>query len=84
MTSTEASRASFFSILTVLVLPIINGLSGRAIRLSIWIGALVAFVGVACLEQGGSTPSVVDVWCIASAIFALGMVRIEHHGSKLE
>ena len=85
MTSTDASRASFLSTFTVILVPIINGLSGRGIRLRTWIGALVALVGVAFLEQGGSPPSVGDVWGIASAIgFAFGMVRVEHHGSKLE
>ena len=84
MSSTDASRASFLSTFTVILVPIINGLGGRGIATRTWIGALVAVVGVAFLEQGGTPPSIGDFWGVSSAAaFAMQMVRTEHYSKRL-
>ena len=44
--TTDASHASFISALTVIVVPILVGLSGRGVRALTWISAFVAFIGV--------------------------------------
>lgn len=67
LSSTDASRASFLSTFTVILVPIINGLNGRGVAARTWIGAVVALLGVACLEKGGAPPSVGDLWGVLSA-----------------
>ena len=44
--TTDASHASFISALTVIVVPILVGLSGRGVRALTWVSAFVAFIGV--------------------------------------
>jgi len=70
--TTDASRASFISALTVLVVPMLAGLSGRGIKTITWVSAAAAFLGVGLLEGGVSTPCVGDLWQLLSA-FAFGV-----------
>lgn len=77
--TTDASRASFLSTFTVLVVPFLAGLSGRGVRPLTWASALAALVGVSMLEQSGSPPSLGDLWSALSAIsFGVQMFRTEH------
>lgn len=66
--STTASRGAFTGTFTVLVVPILVGLSGRKISMSTWIAAAVALLGVGCLTTSGADPNIGDLWCILSAI----------------
>ena len=66
--TTDASRASFLSTFTVLVVPLLAGLSGRGVSAVTWASCVAALVGVGLLEQGGAPPGVGDVWSMLSAI----------------
>ena len=82
--TTDASRASFLSTFTVLVVPFLAGISGRGISLITWGSALVALVGVSLLEQTGADPSMGDVWSLLSAFaFGVQVFRTEHWARKL-
>lgn len=48
--TTLASKSAFFCSLSVVVVPILDSLSGRRLKSQEWIGALLAVAGVAVLE----------------------------------
>ncbi|KAK9816221.1 hypothetical protein WJX74_001240 [Apatococcus lobatus] len=83
--TSDASRASFISTFTVLVVPLLSGLSGKGIRRTTIISGLVALVGVGLLESGGSASfDTGDLWNFASAIaFGIQVFRTEHHSRQL-
>lgn len=82
--TTEASRASFLSTFTVLVVPFLAGFSGRGVRPLTWAAAVTALLGVSLLEQGGAPPSMGDVWSIVSAVaFGVQIFRTEHYSRVL-
>lgn len=68
---TDASRVAFLSALTVILVPIIVGLSGKGVSKLAWISAAVAMVGVGLLSEAGSGhgASLGDVMSLASAAF---------------
>lgn len=66
--TTDASHASFISTLTVLVVPILAGLSGKGVKTLTWVSAIAAFIGVGFLEDGFSMPCDGDMWQLLSAI----------------
>lgn len=77
--TTDASRASFLSTFTVLVVPFLAGINGRGVRPLTWVAAVAALVGVSLLEQSGAAPCMGDVWSIISAIaFGVQIYRTEH------
>ncbi|EIE22050.1 hypothetical protein COCSUDRAFT_56482 [Coccomyxa subellipsoidea C-169] len=70
--TTDASRASFISTFTVLVVPMLAGASGKAhVKPLTYFSALMTLLGVALLvEKGGAfNPTQGDAWSLASAIF---------------
>lgn len=82
--TTEASRASFLSTFTVLVVPFLAGFTGRGVRPLTWAAAVTALLGVSLLEQGGAPPSIGDVWSIVSAVaFGVQIFRTEHYSRVL-
>lgn len=82
--TTDASRASFLSTFTVLVVPFLAGLSGRGVKPITWASAFAALVGVGLLEQSGSAPSIGDLWSAISAMFfGVQMFRTEHYARTL-
>ncbi|KAI3430272.1 hypothetical protein D9Q98_004868 [Chlorella vulgaris] len=82
--TTDASRASFLSTFTVLVVPFLAGLSGKGVSAVTWASCLAALVGVGLLEQGGAPAGVGDIWSFASAVaFGVQVFRTEHHARKL-
>ena len=67
--STDASRVSFLSALTVILVPIIVGLSGRGVSCLAWASAFAAMFGVGLLSgtgMGGSL-SFGDLMSLVSA-----------------
>ncbi|KAL0380869.1 UNVERIFIED_CONTAM: hypothetical protein Sangu_0151200 [Sesamum angustifolium] len=54
--TSDAGRASFITMFTVIVVPLIDGMLGSAIPARTWFGALMSIVGVAMLESSGSPP----------------------------
>lgn len=76
--TTDASRASFLSAFTVILVPIIAGFSGKGVSRTTWSAAIVALLGTTMLEQGGGTPpGVGDAFSIMSAAFFAIQVRAD-------
>ncbi|KAL3162993.1 hypothetical protein ABBQ32_009425 [Trebouxia sp. C0010 RCD-2024] len=85
LVTSDASRASFISTFTVLVVPILAGLSGRGVKPLTWASCIVALLGVGLLEQGGAPPGVGDVWNLLSALFfGLQVFRTEHYSHAIK
>ena len=77
--TTDASRASFLSTFTVLVVPLLAGMSGKGVSPVTWASCLAALVGVGLLEQSGAAPGIGDAWSMLSAVaFGIQMFRTEH------
>ncbi|KAJ4959820.1 hypothetical protein NE237_019730 [Protea cynaroides] len=77
--TSEAGRASFLCLFTVIVVPLLDGLFGATVPALTWFGALMSIVGISLLESSGSTPSVGDLLNFFSAIFfGIHMLRTEH------
>lgn len=75
----DAGRASFISLFTVIVVPLLDGMLGSIVPARTWFGVLMSAVGVAMLECSGSPPSVGDLLNFLSAIFfGIHMLRTEH------
>lgn len=75
----DAGRASFISLFTVIVVPLLDGMLGSIVPARTWFGVLMSAVGVAMLECSGSPPSVGDLLSFLSAIFfGIHMLRTEH------
>jgi drug/metabolite transporter (DMT)-like permease len=66
---TDASRASLLSTFTVLLVPVLVGLTGQKIRPIVWVCALAALGGTSLLEQSGSPPNIGDLAGLISAGF---------------
>jgi drug/metabolite transporter (DMT)-like permease len=82
--TTDASRASFLSTFTVLVVPFLAGITGRGVRPLTWAAAVAALVGVSLLEQSGAEPCMGDVWSVVSAVaFGIQIFRTEHYSRIL-
>ena len=92
LTETSAGHTAFLGAFTVLLVPILAGISGRAIPGRTWTATLVALVGISILELGdlAEASSAVansvagDVAALASAaVFAWQILRTEHHVGRL-
>ncbi|XP_054822847.1 uncharacterized protein LOC129321190 [Prosopis cineraria] len=76
--TSDAGRASFISMFTVIVVPLIDGILGAVIPARIWFGAIMSILGVGMLESSGSPPSVGDLLNFLSAVFfGVHMLRTE-------
>ncbi|XP_034911173.1 uncharacterized protein [Populus alba] len=77
--TSDAGRASFISMFTVIVVPLLDGMLGAIVPAYTWFGALMSIVGVAMLESSGSPPSIGDLLNFLSAVFfGVHMLRTEH------
>ncbi|KAG8366732.1 hypothetical protein BUALT_Bualt17G0110000 [Buddleja alternifolia] len=77
--TSDAGRASFISMFTVLVVPFIDGMLGSTVPARTWFGALMSLIGVAMLESSGSPPCIGDLLNFLSAVsFGIHMLRTEH------
>jgi drug/metabolite transporter (DMT)-like permease len=83
--TSSASATAFICSLAVIVVPILDLLFKNDSNKKPWyesiIPALIAVIGVGCLELGGSQlPGVGDVWAFSQPLmFGLGFWRIEQH-----
>ncbi|XP_002526034.2 uncharacterized protein LOC8258205 isoform X1 [Ricinus communis] len=78
MTS-DAGRASFISMFTVILVPLLDGMLGAVVPARTWFGALMSIIGVAMLEFSGSPPNIGDLLNFLSAVFfGIHMLRTEH------
>lgn len=79
MLTSDAGRASFISMFTVIVVPLLDGVLGAVVPVHTWFGALMSLIGVALLESSGSPPTVGDLLNFLSAVFfGVHMLRTEH------
>lgn len=77
--TSDAGRASFLSMFTVIVVPLIDGMLGAVVPARTWFGALMSIIGVGMLECSGSPPNVGDLLNFLSAVFfGVHMLRTEH------
>ncbi|WMV29385.1 hypothetical protein MTR67_022770 [Solanum verrucosum] len=77
--TSDAGRASFLSMLTIVVVPLLDGMLGSIIPARTWFGALMSIFGVVMLESSGSPPCVGDLLNFLSALFfGVHMLRTEH------
>lgn len=82
--TTDASRASFLSTFTVIVVPLLAGINGHGVKKSTWVAAMMSLFGVFLLEQSGAPPCMGDVWSIVSAVaFGFQIFRTEHWTREL-
>ncbi|KAL5748786.1 hypothetical protein ACOSQ2_026083 [Xanthoceras sorbifolium] len=65
----DAGRASFISLFTVIVIPLLDGMLGAIVPARTWFGILMSALGVGILECSGSPPNVGDLLNFLSAIF---------------
>lgn len=83
--TSDAGRASFISMFTVIVVPIIDGMLGAVIPARTWFGALMSIIGVGMLECSGSSPCIGDLFNFLSALFfGIHMLRTEHISRKTD
>ncbi|KAM1378040.1 hypothetical protein ACFX2F_039555 [Malus domestica] len=77
--TSDAGRASFISLFTVITVPLLDGMLGATIPARTWFGVLMSALGIAMLECSGSPPNVGDLLNFLSAIFfGIHMIRTEH------
>jgi drug/metabolite transporter (DMT)-like permease len=75
---TSVGRSAFITSLHVIFVPVFAGMLGRGSRITIWIAAVIALLGVGLLSNDGSPPNVGDLWTLICAItFALYITRLE-------
>ncbi|XP_027167538.1 uncharacterized protein LOC113767590 isoform X1 [Coffea eugenioides] len=75
----EAGRASFLSLFTVIVVPLLESMLGTIVPARTWFGILMSVVGLGLLECSGSPPNVGDLLNFLSAIFfGIHTLRTEH------
>ncbi|KAL7160807.1 hypothetical protein ACSBR2_041450 [Camellia fascicularis] len=77
--TSDAGRASFISLFTVIVVPLLESMLGSIVPARTWFGILMSVLGVAMVESSGSPPNVGDLLNFLSAIFfGIHMLRTEH------
>ncbi|OWM86194.1 hypothetical protein CDL15_Pgr011018 [Punica granatum] len=77
--TSDAGRASFINMFTVIVVPLVQGMLGAAVPAYTWAGAFMSVVGVGMLESSGSPPCVGDLFNLLSAVFfGVHILRTEH------
>ncbi|XVE58857.1 hypothetical protein DITRI_Ditri04bG0202700 [Diplodiscus trichospermus] len=75
----DAGRASFISLFTVIVVPMLDSMLGAIVPARTWFGILMSALGIAMLECSGSPPNLGDLLSFLSAIFfGIHMLRTEH------
>nr|XP_043620657.1 uncharacterized protein LOC122592480 [Erigeron canadensis] len=83
--TSDAGRASFIAMFTVIVVPLIDGMLGALIPARTWFGAFVSIIGVGLLECSGSPPCVGDLLSFLSALFfGIHMLRTERISRKTD
>jgi len=83
--TTEASKSAFICSLTVVVVPLIQGLLGKEIPPTTWAACALAVFGVGLLTlQGATGPVIGDLWSLGQPLgFGIAFMRIEHYMKQL-
>ncbi|KAL3818615.1 hypothetical protein ACJIZ3_004520 [Penstemon smallii] len=79
LVTADAGRASFISLFTVIVIPLLESILGEIIPARTWFGILMSVLGIFMLESSGSPPNIGDLFNFLSAIFfGIHTLRTEH------
>ncbi|KAH6801778.1 hypothetical protein C2S51_033224 [Perilla frutescens var. frutescens] len=79
LVTSDAGRASFISLFTVIVIPLLESMLGEIVPARTWFGILMSVVGISMLECSGSPPNIGDLFNFLSAIFfGIHTLRTEH------
>ncbi|KAL8474696.1 hypothetical protein ACS0TY_031224 [Phlomoides rotata] len=79
LVTSDAGRASFISLFTVIVVPVLESMLGEIVPARTWYGILMSVVGICMLECSGSPPNIGDLFNFLSAIFfGIHTLRTEH------
>ncbi|XP_015076444.1 uncharacterized protein LOC107020548 isoform X4 [Solanum pennellii] len=70
--TSDAGRASFLSMLTIIVVPLLDGMLGSIIPARTWFGALMSMIGVVMLESSGSPPCMLVVALVSTLWYFIG------------
>lgn len=82
--TSDAGRASFISLFTVIVIPLFESVFGAIVPARTWFGILMSVLGISMLECCGSPPNVGDLFNFLSAIFfGIHTLRTEHISRKV-
>ncbi|KAK6127741.1 hypothetical protein DH2020_038517 [Rehmannia glutinosa] len=77
--TSDAGRASFISLFTVIVIPVLESMLGELVPARTWFGILMSVLGISMLECSGSPPNIGDLFNFISAIFfGIHTLRTEH------
>ncbi|KAI3463692.1 hypothetical protein Pfo_020355 [Paulownia fortunei] len=77
--TSDAGRASFISLFTVIVIPLLESMLGEIVPARTWFGILMSVLGISMLECSGSPPNIGDLFNFLSAIFfGIHTLRTEH------
>lgn len=77
--TSDAGHASFISLFTVIVIPLLQSMLGAIVPARTWFGIFMSVVGIAMLECSGSPPNIGDLFNFLSAIsFGIHTLRTEH------
>ncbi|KAL7114632.1 hypothetical protein ACP275_04G133300 [Erythranthe tilingii] len=75
----DAGRASFISLITVIIIPLLESMLGEIVPARTWFGVLMSVLGISMLECSGSPPNIGDLFNFISAIFfGIHTLRTEH------
>ncbi|CAA3029488.1 uncharacterized protein LOC111401417 [Olea europaea subsp. europaea] len=77
--TSDAGHASFISLFTVIVIPLLESMFGAIVPARTWFGIFMSVVGIAMFECSGSPPNIGDLFNFLSAIFfGIHTLRTEH------
>ncbi|KZV56493.1 hypothetical protein F511_22301 [Dorcoceras hygrometricum] len=77
--TSDAGRASFISLFTVIIIPVLESVLGVMIPARTWFGILMSVLGISMLECCGSPPKIGDLFNFLSAIFfGIHTLRTKH------
>ncbi|XP_073123025.1 uncharacterized protein [Henckelia pumila] len=77
--TSDAGRASFISLFTVIIIPLLESVVGVIVPARTWFGILMSVLGISMLECCGSPPNVGDLFNFVSAIFfGIHTLRTKH------
>jgi len=80
---TTAGRSAFITALSVVLVPVFAGLLGRRVPRRVWVGSLLAFLGVGLLTFEGGPPNVGDLWTLGTAVsYAVFILRLEDYARR--
>eukprot|EP00429_Kryptoperidinium_foliaceum_P007645 CAMPEP_0176007916 /NCGR_PEP_ID=MMETSP0120_2-20121206/3479_1 /TAXON_ID=160619 /ORGANISM="Kryptoperidinium foliaceum, Strain CCMP 1326" /LENGTH=354 /DNA_ID=CAMNT_0017340691 /DNA_START=85 /DNA_END=1149 /DNA_ORIENTATION=- len=88
--STESARASFFTQTSVVMTPILSAIAGYQLRCRVWLGCIIALIGLVLLSDSGAEKFSVafeigDLFCLSGAFcWSFYLFRLSSVGSSFD